>query len=198
MEEVISKEEFNELMKLEGKVKGMAPRNVAEFLLREKKEEGLKKLEDTMRKLGYPIKYKEIKIMNFYPLGLLATTYLVIRKLFNFDDKKFQEIGSFQAKYSFFLRIFGRHFFSYKKIAKKVPRMWRTYYTIGDLTAEFDEKERYAILRLDNFRCHPLHCQANIGYFSAVLQMVVGSKVTCKETRCVFRGDEHHEFLLKW
>ncbi|GAI52915.1 unnamed protein product, partial [marine sediment metagenome] len=31
-----------------------------------------------------------------------------------------------------------------------------------------------------------------------IIQMIVGSKVTSEETKCVHRGDEYHEFLLKW
>lgn len=30
------------------------------------------------------------------------------------------------------------------------------------------------------------------------LQMIIGQKTTCQETKCSFLEDEHHEFLIKW
>ena len=63
---------------------------------------------------------------------------------------------------------------------------------------EFDEKEKYAILRLSNFEVHPIYCTVFKGYFSKVAEMIVNLPVKCEETKCAFLGDDCHEFLLKW
>jgi len=199
MEEIISKEEFDKLMAIKGEARGDALKGEPEFILKEKGEEGLKKLEEAMAKLGYPIKYKEINRTNFYPLGLEAVTLVLIKKIFNFDDKKFEEMGKFESKMSFIIKIFMKYFFSIERVAKEVSNMWRKNYTVGELkVAELDENKKYAILRMENFRLHPIHCITLIGYFASVLQMMVSSKVTCQETKCIFRGDPYHEYLLKW
>ncbi|MBZ9571923.1 hypothetical protein KJA15_01115 [Patescibacteria group bacterium] len=198
MEEVIPKEEFNKLMKIEGEVKGSAIKEAIRFIFKEKGGEGIKKLEDTIIKLGYP-KYREIKTMDFYPIGIAAITQIVIKRLFNFDDKKLQEMGKFEAKFSLIIRLLTKYLFSLEKAVKQVPEMWEKYYTVGDLkVAEYDEEKKYLILRLENFRVHPLFCQVLKGYFSSILQMIVRDEITCKETKCIFRGDEYDEFLLKW
>lgn len=198
MKEIISKKELDKLMKTKGKTIGVAIREHKEFILKEKGEEGLKKLEDIIVGLGYP-EYRKIKTMSFYPVGLYALTLIVVKGLFNFDDKKFEEMGRFNAKLSIIIRFFIRFLVSLDRAAKEVPVMWRRYYTVGSLrTMEYDEQKRYAILRLESFNLHLLHCQVSKGYFSTILKMIVKNPVVYEEGKCVHRGDEYHEFLLKW
>ena len=199
MEPIISKEEFDELVKIKGEIRGIALKGTAKFILEEKGEEGLKKLEDTITKLGYPLKFKRIKKMDFYPLGLDPIINLSMKRLFNYDNEKFYEIGRFSSKFPVPIRLFMKYLVSIDKLVKEVPKMWRTYFTVGDLkTIEHDEKKRYMILRIENFYVHPLNCEIIKGYFSAILEIVVKKPVTLKETKCVYRGAKYHEFLLKW
>jgi hypothetical protein len=199
MDPIISKEEFNRLINLKGKVRGMAVKGYGDYILKEKGEKGLRKLEETITNLGYPIKYREIKTMDFYPLGLEGISLLVLQRLFNFDDEKIQEMGKFQAKFSIVIRLLMRYLVSIEKAAQGASKMWRSYHTSGDLTiTELNKEKRYAILRIENFRVIPSHCHHLIGYFSTIVQLIVKNKVTCKEIKCPFRGDEYHEFLLKW
>ena len=200
MEEMISKEEVDELMNLKGEVRGMGMRTHAEFIFKEEGEEGLKRLEDIMTKLGYPIKYKKLKATTFYPLGLEAVTLVVIQRLFNYKDEKFQEIGVFHAKSSIVIRIFLKYFLSLESMAKNISKVWEKYFTVpGEFrVVEFDKKRRLAIFRIENFKFHPLHCQINIGILSTLVGLLTKRKGTCKETKCVHRGDDYHEYLLEW
>ena len=199
MEQIISKEEFDGLMKIKGEVKGVAMKENMEFILKEEGEEGLRKLEDQMANLGQPIEYRKIKSMIFYPLCLDAVLLLVIKRLFNYNDRKFQEMGRFEPKISFIIRIFMKYFVSLEKAAKEVSKMWRQTFTVGDLkVGELNKEKRYGRLRLENYRLIPIQCQILQGYFPSVLQMIVGSDVSCQETKCVHRGDEYCEFFLKW
>lgn len=198
MEQIISKEELDELMKIKGEVRGVAIKGELEFIIREEGKEGLKKLEDAMGKAGFPIKHGEIKPMSFYPLGLYGTTQLIIKRLFGWDDKKFQEMGRFEAKVSLITRLFARHFFSVERMIEETPKMWKKYFTVGELkVVEYNEEKGYSISRLENFRVHPIQCQVLIGYFSSIVQMTTGNRIIGKETKCVFRGDDYHEFLLE-
>jgi len=197
MDQIITKQEFSELMKIEGEARGLGFQTEAKFVLKEEGEEGLKKLEAQMAKLGYP--YSKIKTMDFYPIGLLAVNMLVIKRLFNYDDKKFQEMGKFEAKSSLIIRLFMKYFVSLERVAKESPKMWRKYYTVGDLKVpEINQEKRYIIIRIENFSLHPILCQILIGYFQSIVRMVLKGETTCEETKCVFRGDECHEFLMRW
>jgi len=199
MKSIILKEEVDELIKIKGKTKGLSLRDHCTYILNEKGEEGLRKLEEEMEKCGYPIKYKKIKTMGFYPLGLEGLVLLIIKRLFNFSDEKIKEMAVRQAKISILIRLFTKSFLSIKKAAVLVPKMWKTIYTVGRAeVAEINEKEKYAVLIIKDFSITPIYCLYLIGYFSTLLQLIVGKKVTCEETKCIYRGDEYHEFLLKW
>ena len=199
MEQIISEEEIKKLMDIKGEVRGVSLKADGDFILKEKGEEGLKRLEAELVEIGHPIKFEKIRLMDFYPIGLKGLTLLAIKKVFNFDDKKFQEMGSFGIKISLIIRVFIKYFVSLKVVAGQVSRMWGKYFTIGSLKIiEINEENRYLIIRLENFRLCPVHCQYLKGYFSSGVQMVIKDKVTSEETKCPFRDDDYHEFLLKW
>lgn len=199
MKEIISKEELERLKNLKGEARGMGIKSSIEFIIQKEGKEALEKIESEMKRIGYPIKYKEMKAMGFYPLGLEAALFLVIKKLFNYSDKDFQEMGRFGAKSSLIIRLFTQYFVSFEKFIDKPPEMWRKYFTVGNLKIqEYNEKEKYAIVRLGEFNLNRFHCQLFLGFCCALLEMMIKAKVTGQEMRCPFRGDEYHEFLLKW
>ena len=200
MEEIISKKELEELKKIKGEVRGIVIKTYGKFILKEEGGGGLKKLEDTIAELGYPIKYRKIRITNFYPLELEAIMLTVIKRLFNYDDKKFQEMGRFESKAdTMIIRFFMKYFVSLDTVTKAVSKMWRTYFTVGDIkTVELNKEKRYVILRIENFYFIPILCENLKGYFQGITEMIVKSKATCEETKCVYRGDEYHEFLVRW
>ncbi len=201
-EEIISKEEFNRFMEINGEVKGVAFMGDA-FILKEEGEEGLKKLYDVIEKLGFPkedLNNAKLKYKKLYPIGWVAVSLLAIKRLFNYDNEKFQEMGKFQVKTSpFVMRLFMKYFISLKSSINEAPKIWRRYYTVGNLSVvECDEEKRYRVDRLENFNLHPLLCEILKGYFSAMIQVIIKKEVSCEEIKCVHRGDKFHEFLMKW
>ena len=199
MEQLITKEEFDELMKIKGEARGAGLKGEMKFILEEEGEEGLKKLEEAITKAGYPLKFKEIRGMDFYPIGLEAVVLLAIKRLFNYDDKKFQEIGRRLAKFPLIVRLFIGYFTPSAKTLEKNLETWRKAFTIGNIkVVEVNLKEKYMIIRLENFKVHPLFCQVFIGSISSITELFIKTKLSCEETKCVFKGDEYHEFLLKW
>ncbi len=198
MEQIISKEEFDELMNLEGKARGVLLKTASKFIFKEKGKEGVDKLEQILTGLSY-FRFKEVRTMDFYPVGFYAAVLIAIKRLFDFDEEKFIEMGRFESKVSIIIRLFIRFFFSIDRAVKQVPKIWRTYFSFGDITVtELDKEKKYAVFRVEDFRLHQLHCFILKGYFPSVVQMVVGGNVSCEETKCIFRGDEYHEFLVKW
>lgn len=196
--EIIQKEELEKIINVKGEIIGAAMQEFAEFIQKDKGKEGVEAVEKIMVQFNFP-KFQEIKRNKLYPLGFYLLLLLSLERLFNYDKKKFQEIGRLNAKFSQVIRFFMRYFISVDRAAKEVPRMWEKYYTIGNLrVSEHDEKKRYARLRIENFKLHPFHCQVAQGYFSAILGMIVKNYVNSKETKCVHWGDEYHEFLLEW
>lgn len=196
---MLTKKEVENLMKVKGESRGMNIKIDLDFVLETKGEQGLKKVEAKMAELGYPLKYKEIKPMDFYRVGFEATILVVIKEVFNFNEKDIEKMGVSVVKFSLIMKIFMKYFGSLKLLVKQVPKIWQEHYTIGDLEVpEFSEEKRYVILREKNFKVHPIYCNIHRGYFAKVCEMAVKSPVTCKESKCMFKGDEYHEFLLTW
>jgi len=197
--EKITKETAKKFISLPGETRGVAIKVDWEFILRKEGEEGLKKLEEKMAEFGYPLKFKEIKTMGFYPIGLDALSMAVISEVFNYDKQKIIEMGEAGPKFSIFLKVFLKYFVSPKQVIDQVPKMWREHYSVGDLiVVEFNEDKGYAIIRLENFKLHKIHCHTLLGYFSKILEMIVNAKVSGEERKCIFDGDGYHEYFLKW
>ncbi len=197
----LTKETAKKLMEIKEEARGVTLGIDRDYILKEKGEEGLKKLEEELEKLGYPIKYKKIETLAFYPAGLRALSLLAIKKVFNFDDEKIKEIGFLGTKTSLIIKFFIRYVFSFQKVFfEESPKIWREHWTIGKLIpVELNEEKKYAILRLEDFNLHPIYCRFLEGYLSGLFQMMVKSpKITCQETKCSFREDEYHEYLIKW
>ena len=200
--EEITKEEIEKLMNKEIETRGVVLKTDSEYILEKQGESGLKKLEAELEEMGQPIKYQEIKSMDFYPAGLRALSLLAIKKVFGFDDEEIKEMGFMATKKSLIIKLFVRYFLSTERVFyKEAPRIWQKHWTKGTLVpVELNEKEKYAVLRLEDFELHPLYCSVYLrGYFSGILQMLIKTpKITSQETKCSFRGDQYHEYLLKW
>ena len=195
------KEKLSKLAKIKGEVRGVAFKTDMEFILKEKGEKGLKKVEDELKKIGFPIEYKTIKVMDFYPIGLRVISLLVIKETFDFDDEKIKSMGVFAAKVSLIIKLFVKYFFSIQRVFfKEAPKMWEKHYTISKLIpVELNEKKKYAILQVEDLALDPVFCTYLGGYFCSILQMVINTNaIDFQETKCPFRGDKYHEYFLKW
>jgi hypothetical protein len=80
----IKKEELDKLMKIEGEVRGVVFQTDAKYVLEKEGEEGLKKLEERVKGLGYPIDYRKGEALDSHPIGLRVISLLLIKDTFVF------------------------------------------------------------------------------------------------------------------
>ena len=195
----INQEEIERLKKAEGEVRGVVFKTDEKYVIREKGEEGLKKVEEELEKMGVSIDYKDIDRMNFYPLNLRAFSLLAISKAFDYGEEEIKEMGKKAPRASFLIKFFTKYFMSSQQTLAKVTEMWGKHYTKGTIESiEVNEDEGRAIFRLHEADLHPVLCHYLLGYFSSVVSMVVGEKVESKETKCYFNDEDYHEFYLTW
>lgn len=197
--EIISKKEIEELMKLKGETIGTLILQDLAFIKKEDGEEALRKFKEYIESLNLPIKFEEIKPKNFYPIWFDAIILLTMERLLNYDAEKFQRLGRSNFETNILTRFLMRYFVSLDKTGKEVPNMWKKYYTVGDLSnPEYSNEKRYSVLRLENFVPLPNHCEVLKGYFARVTEVIVGKPTTCEEVKCPLKGDSWHEFILHW
>ena len=204
MQEIVSKEELEAIKAIRGEVRGSGVRDGANFLVKKRGEEALKKLERAMARLGYPINYRKIKRMELFPLSVSALNLLTTQRLFNLEDKHFEESGAEQAKLSVLPRLLIESFVSTEKAIEFAPKIWNKNYTTGSLEiVEFSRTEKKAVVRIKDFTGHRLHYLNIKGYLKEMASILSKSekdigKIDCIETKSVFRGDPYHEFILTW
>jgi hypothetical protein len=201
MNQKLTKEIAQNLIKIQGETRGVVLKTDSEYIVKEEGKEGVKKIEDKLKELGCSIKYKEIETLNFYPIGLRILSLLVIKEIFNYNDDKIKKMGFFATKTSLIIKLFVQYFLSLERVVyKESPKMWRKHYTIGELVPiELNQEKKYGILRLKNCDLHPTFCCYLGGYFCGILQMLIKTpQINFEETKCSFRGDKYHEYLIKW
>ena len=201
MDQELNKESAAKLMAMPGEARGEVFKTDGDYVLKEMGPEGLKKLEEELAALNYSIDYKKIGALSFYPIGLRIISLLAIKKVFSFDDARIKELGFFASKTSLMVKLFINYFLSIHKVFfEEAPRIWRKHYSVGDFTPiELNEEKKYGIIQIKNYQFHPVFCLYLGSYLCGFFQMLIKTPaITFEETACPFRGDEYHEYTIKW
>lgn len=201
MVQELNKELAGQLMAMPGEARGVVFKTDGDYILKEMGEAGLKKLEEKLVALDCPIDYKRIRALSFYPIGLRILSLLAIKEVFSFDDLKIKKLGAFASKTSLMIKLFINYFLSVNEVFfKEAPKIWRKHYSVGDFTpVKLDEEKKYGIIQIKNYQFHPVFCSYLGNYLCGFFQMLVkSSAITFEETKCPFRGDEYHEYTIKW
>jgi len=196
----MEQEQLKRLKGLSGKVRGVAFATDAKYVVKKIGESGLQKLIEKTKELGWEIDYQDIRVMDWYPIGQRALSLIAVQEAFNFGSKEIKEMGNIAPKHSLIAGVMMKYFISLAKIAKEAPKYWQQHYTVGVLESyKLDEKNRKMILRLKDFKIHPVMCPYVEGYFLMIAQFVVKSeKINVEETKCELKGDPYHEFTVTW
>ncbi len=194
------KETAAELMKIKGNVRGAVFETFGIYIKNRKGEAGLRKVEEKIKELGYDLNFGDISPMKMYPDALESIVLLTVKEIFNWTDDDITEIGKTTPKYSFIVKLFVRYFISPQKGYEAVPKYWDKHFDFGKLEApEYNEKEKYCVIKLKEFKIHPIFCVFFTGYIETFAGMIVrGENLRAKEVKCAHRGDPYHEWIIKW
>ena len=197
----LTKELADQLMKNKGEARGTHFVCDALYIKKRKGKKGLEKVEEKLKELGYPFDYSKVNNMDFYPVGLRALSLLAMKEVFGWTDKDIEENCANAAKYSFIIKVFARYFFSIRSSAKFAPKIWREYFTSGNLeVAKVDLEKKEAVFQIKNFKLHPVFCQhCFVGFMKEIVRMVINVKdIKCKKTSCVFKNSNICSLTIIW
>jgi hypothetical protein len=194
----IQKTELENLMKIKGEVRGAVFQTDAKNVLEKEGEAGLQKLEKRVKELGYDIDYRLGKATEWHPVGLRIISLLLIKDTFGWSDAEIREMGKRAPKFSFIVKFIFKLFAPLGKLIKEIPSDWKEHYTVGEMEVpKFDEEHKELIIRLKDFKPHPLFCLYLEGYIERVL-LFVEQGVKTRETKCMLKGDPYHEYTSQW
>lgn len=191
------KKEADKLMKIKGGTKGSEFLTLKNYILQKHGKEKVLLLERKMAELGYPLDFDKINIMEWYSESLNVLAMIVAKHLFGWEN--LFEFGYNSPKFSFGIRLLVK-FISLERLFKEASKIWRKFLDVGTLEPrEFNRKEKYSIIRLKDYKFHPDSCLYYAGYFLRICKYTQRSKkMTIEETKCMFRGDPYHEYLIRW
>lgn len=194
------KQEAERLMKIKGNLRGATFYASAIYIRYKEGEKGIKAIEDKLKELGHPLKFKEVKELDWYPESLFILILIISREIFNWKDSNIFEMGNTEPKHSFIAKLLMKYFLSLEKVFKECSKYWEKHFDVGELEAsEFNKKEKYIVIKVKKYKFHPIRCIYLSGYFLRIAQFIIKSKnITIKETKCVFKGDPYDEYIINW
>ena len=197
---MVNTEEIKKLIKIPGKVRGQVFITDLGYVREKKGEEGVRLLKKKIREWGVLIDYEKAKPLEWYSVGLRAISLLALKEVFGWGDKEIFDLGNCAPKFSFIVKMLMKYLLSPKKTFQESPRYWKKHYNIGKLEAhEFNDKEKYFVLHLKDFKIHPILCTYLSGYYLRIAQYGIKSeKITIEETKCMHKDDPYHEFIIRW
>lgn len=197
---MIPESEFKSIIEIPGEVRGAAFLTDAEYIHAVRGGDGLRQIESSLGSYGIQLSYGAIRAMQWLPLRTRALSMVMMREHFGWQENDFHAMGDIGPKHSFIIRLMGRFVASPKAVFESAPAYWKKYYTVGSIEqVTIDLERRLWAFRLINFKVHVMYCWYLKGYFSRLIQHTIPKqKITVEEVRCIFKGDDVHEFKCGW
>ena len=195
-----TKERANELMKIEGNMRGDLLKNNYIYLSKKEGESAIKRMEKKLEELGYPLNFEDINPMKWYKDPFCSVFMLSFKEEFGWSEEDIFNLGRFSPQYSMVIKVALRHILTTKKAFDFGQRLWSRNVDYGNLEShEYNVEKKYLIYRLKDYALHPLVCIYIRGYLTSLFEQIVGKdKVKVEETACVFKGSKYHEYKIQW
>lgn len=197
----ITKEEAGKLMKIEGRTRGFVFNTCPEYILANKGEEGLVKVEKRLKELGCNLNLRKISTFKWLPMSYAALLCIIVAEVFDSDESIVFDLGYNAPINSFIAKSMLQGFIGLEAAFKNTNKAWLHYSTIGTLnTVKYDISKKYAILQFKGLaKLHPIIYDYFSGYFVRLFEIATKSKnVKVKQIKSIFNNDSCDEFKLSW
>lgn len=191
------KEKLNQLLKKEGKIRGGVILSHLEYIKRKQSQDGIKRLKKTFEEVDYTFNPDEIKSMEWVDASTSSIILLLAKNLFDWSNKDILSMGEFASKYLAVNKFFLDDLNSPKKLISVIGDYWRNVSNVGTMNV-IDSGEDFVKINLSDYDFHPVGCLFIAGYIRSVFSLTVKGSVSIKETKCIHKGDDVHQFLVKW
>lgn len=161
-------------------------------------EEAVAAVQKKIKELNLDLDIYKIKSLDWYPEGYNVLLLLIYKEIFNFKDEDIIKVGRQSPPSSFIVKLMLRYFISMKKTFKNIPEYWRKHFNFGELKPIlFDDENKKMIFQIFNFPMRPTMQKYFIGYFSSLVELIIGSKVIDAVINEQREGN-YFEVVIKW
>lgn len=191
---------IEKLKKMEGKVRGSCSESMIEYLKNIGKEDYLPKIEAKLKEYGFEEKIRKIDPLRWYPIAFEVALIFSIYEILDWKKEQLKELGRNIPKISFIVRLLMKYFVSTERSYRAARVYWKKHFDSGEFqSVELNKKGKYILVRIKNFDLHPLYCIFLEGYLETMTNFIIKSKkIWTTETKCTFKDDPYHEYLMKW
>lgn len=162
---------------------------------REKKDKVLAKLKE----FGFEEDHKKLGPFDWVRESTLIILYLVLIEFFNWSEEDIFKMGEEEPKASFIARIL-MNMLSVEKVIEKAPRYWRKFYNFASIeVSEINKEEKFLVFRVYDYDFDPIGCIYHKGFLLTLTKFTIkGKNHSIEETKCIHKGDDFHEYIVKW
>ena len=193
--------EIPELMKLRGQERAADTKYLIEYVKGKEGSEGYDKLIVELKKFGFIVPdLSQANDTDWISETVAHVFFIGACRVFDWNEEEIFKMGRGIMSFSKTLKIFVKYFYSPEKTIQKTADSWNKYFSYGRIKLlNFDAVKKEGLMELHDFKSHPLVCLYFSGIFSEILELATGSKkAMVKETKCMFGGNNCHEFKLSW
>lgn len=160
-----------------GKAKGLTFEPMRKYIEHREGKKGVKKIEETMKKLGYSFSFEDVDEYKWYPEGLSTLIVYLSRAIFEWSDDDIYDMGYSDPSVSPILQV-AIKFVSLESAFKRGPEVWKKHYNFGALIPEKLDKENkmLTVKILDYDQADFMHTYFQ-GYFARLAEIITGAEV---------------------
>ncbi len=182
-----------------GQTKGITFQTAYEYINRRKGEEGVKKIEEKMRELGYDFSFSDIDNYSWYSEGKSVLVIYLTRPVFGWGDDDIHDMGYSAASISRILKV-AMSFVSLQRTFNHAQKIWSKHYDFGNIEViKLDKENKEAKAKLHDYH-FPYMSDYFCGYFSKLVELLTGaSEVKAAHQPCESEdGKPCDEFTIVW
>lgn len=181
-------------------VKGSAIVSTYNYIVKEHGETGWNKVLATLRKKEKNPLMRKLLVGSWYPFDTYVALLRALDDIYGKGDNRLIfNLGKFSAEdglstiYRFFFKVGSPNF-----IISRAAKIWSSYYSVGEMTIENNEKGMATIVLRDWPTPMKEHCDRVRGWITRAIEMSGGKDVKVKETKCQCTGDKVCQYDLRW
>lgn len=195
------KEVADNVMNIDGNIKGVAILNNIIYIKNKKGDEAVEIISKTLNEVGYPLDFKKINEYEPYKESYNVLINLIMKDVFKWNDDDIFNSGRGAAKISPILKSIIQYLLSPTLLINNANKYWQRQLDFGKINViDCNEEDRRIIIGVEGYNKSSVSCIYQAGYFIETVGFAVKEKsnLEIEETKCVYAGDEFHEYTITW
>lgn len=195
----IWRKKAKEFMGFKGKTKGLSFLPDIRYIEFREGKDGLKRLEELMREVGYPFVFSDIDSYEWYHEGYAVLMYYLLMEGFGWSEEDIYKMGKASPNISFIMK-FVLSFVSIEKTFQEGPSLFSKHYDFGRMEAtELNMKDQYLILTVYGYPFPEITSHYLRGFIAQALEIIIKPKeltVTCSP--CGEENEMCQVYRVEW